>query len=231
MLPPELERWLYQRTEGNPLFMVNVVGSLVTQGVLVQGKGRWEFAGGVEAIERSVPESLRQMIERHIARLSPEDQRMLEVASVVGVEFSAAAVAAGVAAEAQVEERCTELTRRQHFLASRGTSEWPDGTVTARYSFLHALYQEVLYEWVTGRRQYPPASPHWRRAWRRAMGRRAGEIAVELAVHFEVGREYQRAGAVSGASGAAGSVAMCLSRGDRSSHQGTGAAQDPARHP
>ena len=192
VLPPELERGLYQRTEGNPLFMVNVVGSLVTQGVLVQGKGRWEFAGGVEAIEHSVPESLRQMIERHIARLSPEDQRVLEVASVVGVEFSAAAVAAGVAAEAQVEERCTELTRRQHFLASRGTSEWPDGTVTARYSFLHALYQEVWYERVTGRRRINLHRCIGVRL-EAGYGTQAGEVAVELAVHFEVGREYQRA--------------------------------------
>src|SRR5262249_15507939 len=78
-LPTELARVLYERTEGNPLFLVNVVASLVTQSVLVQGQGGWKCVGGVEAVVRGVPESLRQLIERHIARLSPEDQRMLEV--------------------------------------------------------------------------------------------------------------------------------------------------------
>src|SRR5215831_14834 len=138
-LPPELAWVLLQRTEGNPLFLVNVVEYLMAQRVLVQGTGGWELHGGVEAVERGVPESLRQMIERHSARLSPEDQRVLEVASVVGVEFAAAAVAAALGAEEQVEERCTALARRQHFLSSRGRSEWPDGTVTAHYRFRHAL--------------------------------------------------------------------------------------------
>jgi predicted ATPase len=192
VLSPELAWVLLQRTEGNPLFIVTVVEYLVTQGVLVQGKGGWELTEGVETVERGVPESLRQMIERHIAQLSPEDQRVLEVASIVGIEFSAAAVAAGLTAEAQVEERCTELARRQYFLASRGRSEWPDGTVTARYSFLHALYPAVWHERLTEERRI---QLHRRIGARLEVGygTQAGEIAVELAVHFEAGREYRRA--------------------------------------
>jgi DNA-binding winged helix-turn-helix (wHTH) protein/predicted ATPase len=193
VLPPELAQVLLQRTEGNPLFMVNVVRYLIAQGVLVQGTGGWEMHGGVEAVERGVPESLRQMIERHSARLSPADQRVLEVASVVGVEFSAAAVAAGVGvAEEQVEERCTALARHQHFLSSRGRSEWPDGTVTAHYSFMHALYQEVWHERVPeGRRR----DLHRRIGARleAGYGTQADAVAAELAVHFEAGREYRRA--------------------------------------
>ena len=36
---------IHQRTEGNPLFMVNVLDHLVTQGVLVRREGYWELAG------------------------------------------------------------------------------------------------------------------------------------------------------------------------------------------
>jgi len=61
--------------------------------------------------------------ERQIERLSPAGQRMLEAASVVGAEFSAAAVAAGVgAAVEEVEEGCTELARRGQFLRPLGTA-------------------------------------------------------------------------------------------------------------
>ena len=48
---------------------------------------------------------------------------MLEVASVAGMEFSAAAVAAGVEAETEiVEERCEGLVRRGQFLRAPGHS-------------------------------------------------------------------------------------------------------------
>lgn len=141
VLPPELAWVLLQRTEGNPLFIVTVVEYLVTQGILVQGKGGWELTEGVETVERGVPESLRQMIERPIAQLSPEDQRALEVASIVGIEFSAAAVAAGLTAEAQVEERCTELARRRPDASGAGERlHRPGGTAR-------------------------PHAPPWRGAW------------------------------------------------------------------
>jgi predicted ATPase len=189
----ELARVIHQRTDGNPLFMVNMVDYLIAQGGLVEVDGRWELKGGLEAVEVGVPESLQQMIERQIERLSAEERRVLEVASVAGVEFSAAAVAAGVEAEvSEVEESCAELARREQFLRSHGTDEWPDGTVAACYGFIHALYQEVLYERVTGGRR---GALHRRIGEREeaAFGAQASEIAAELAMHFERGRDYRRA--------------------------------------
>ena len=71
-------------------------------------------------------------------------------------------------------------------------SEWPDGTVTTRYGFRHALYQEVLYERVPAGRRI---GLHRRIGEREeaAYGERAREIAAELAMHFERGRDYGRA--------------------------------------
>jgi len=73
---------IYARSEGNPLFMVNVVDFLVEQGSLLD-------ASKIEA-----PRNIRQMIERNLQRLGADEQRVLEAASVAGAEFSAAAVAA-----------------------------------------------------------------------------------------------------------------------------------------
>src|SRR2546425_3356845 len=188
-----LAQIVHQRTEGNPLFMVTVVDDLVRQGLLRQSKGGWELKVGIEEVAARVPESLQQMIEKQLERLSPEDQRLLEAASVAGMEFSAAAVAASIDAEvAQVEKQCVGLVRREQFLRARGTNEWPDGTVAARYGFLHALYQQVGYGQVPlGRRiELHRRLGDWEKA---AYGERAGEIAAELAVHFERGRDYRRA--------------------------------------
>jgi predicted ATPase len=118
---------------------------------------------------------------------------VLEAASVAGVEFSAAAVAAGVAIPVEeVEQRGAALARRGQFLRVSGTAGWPDGTVAARYTFLHALYQEVIYDRVTATQR---RAQHLRVGEREeaAYGERAGEIAAELAVHFEQGRDYRRA--------------------------------------
>jgi DNA-binding winged helix-turn-helix (wHTH) protein/predicted ATPase len=188
-----LAKAIHRRTDGNPLFLVTAVDDLVGQQVLVQQEGHWAVQGKLAAIETRVPDSLQQMIERQIERLSAEDRRMLEVASVAGMEFSAAALAAGTQTETEsVEERCAGLARHAHFLRALGPGEWPDGTIAARYSFLHALYQEVLYERIpAGRRQ----RLHQRIGERQeaAYDKRAREIAAELAVHFEQGRDYPKA--------------------------------------
>jgi len=187
-----LARAIHQRTDGNPLFMVNVVDQLLSQGVFVQADGQWTVQKERDTVG-AVPEGLRQMIEQQVERLSVKERGMLEAASVAGVEFSAAAVAAGVGTELEaVEEQCTGLARRDQFLRLAGTNEWPDGTVATRYSFLHALYQEVVYERIpVGQR----VTLHKQIGEREeaAYGERAREIAVELAVHFERGRDYRRA--------------------------------------
>ena len=183
---------IYQRTEGNPLFMVNVVDELISQGVFVQVGGQWTVQKEEDAAG-AVPKSLRQMIEQQVERLSVEERRMLEAASVAGVDFSAAAVSAGVGAEPDVvEEQCTGLVRREQFLQLAGSNKWPDGMVAARYGFLHALYQEVFYGRLsTGRRQRLHQQIGEREE--QAYGERAREIAAELAMHFERGWDYPRA--------------------------------------
>jgi DNA-binding winged helix-turn-helix (wHTH) protein/tetratricopeptide (TPR) repeat protein len=189
----KLARLIHRRTDGNPLFMVNVINDLVARGVLGQNEGRWELKGGIEEGIGGVPESLQRLIEQQIERLRPETQRLLEVASVAGAEFSAAVVAAGLETEIDViEEQCEALVRQKHFLRASGTAEWPDGAVAARYGFLHAMYQDVLYHQLTARRRQ---RLHQRIGEREEQGysKQTREIAAELALHFERGRDYRRA--------------------------------------
>jgi class 3 adenylate cyclase/predicted ATPase len=188
-----LARIIHGRTDGNPLFMVNVVNDLLARGVLVQSDGRWELKEKVEEVASRVPENLQQLIEQQIERLSPETHRLLEVASVAGAEFSAAVVAAGVQTEIdEIEEQCEELVRRGHFLRASGTANWPDGTVAERYGFLHAFYQEVLYQRLTARRRQQLHQQIGERE-EQGYGERAKEIAAGLALHFERGHDYRKA--------------------------------------
>jgi predicted ATPase len=172
---------VYARSEGNPLFMVNVVDYLVEQG------------SSRDADKIEAPRNIRQMIERNLQRLSAEEQGILEAASVAGAEFSAAAVAAALERPVnEIEARCTSLARREQFVTVQGTTAWPDGTRAASYRFMHALYREALYE------RAPVASLdglHRRIAYRMeaAHDGQASEIAAELSDHFRRANEADKA--------------------------------------
>jgi predicted ATPase len=191
---PEGLAWvLHRHTNGNPFFLVTVVQELMRQGILVQQGTGWTLRGDLDAVASCVPDSIRHLIEHQLAHVSTEEQDILAVASAAGVEFSAAAVAAGIEQDTEhVETRCDALARRGQFLVARGIEEWPDGTVVTRYRFSHDLYHEVLYDRV-------PASRRVR--WHRQIGARleagygarAREMAVELAMHFQRGRDIPRA--------------------------------------
>jgi len=188
-----LVRLLHQRTHGNPLFLVTVVDELVRQGRLREGAPVGDLGGDLEAEVASVPDSLRQLIERQLAQLPSDDQALLEAASVAGQEFAAATVAAVVGETLEtVESRCARLTRQGQFLEAQAPMEWPDGTVTSRYRLRHDLYRACLYERLSVSRRM-----HWHRQigtrLKAGYGVQAPEIAAELAEHFVRGRDIPRA--------------------------------------
>lgn len=74
----------------------------------------------------------------------------------------------------------------------RGIAEWPDGTISDKYSFGHALYQNVLYDRIAQARRIRVHRQIGERL-EGGYGERAKEIAAELAVHFEQGRDFPRA--------------------------------------
>jgi len=191
--PAELAKLIHERTEGNPLFMVNAVDYLVAEGLIVEHEERWELVVEIEKVEVGVPNSIKQMIEKQIDHLDAEQQRTLEAASVAGAEFSSLAVVAGLGEDrAAVEARCDELARNHQFIQDCGVQVLPNGEAVSRYGFIHALYQNVLYERVSASRR---VQLHRRIAERgeELYGECAREIAAELAMHFERGRDYQRA--------------------------------------
>jgi len=173
--------------------MVTLVEAWLTQGVFCEQDGAWRLQAEVEALHDQVPDGLRQLIEGQLDRLRAAEQRVLEVASVAGIEFAAAAVAAGLGqAVERVDDTCAALARRGQWLRAVGEQSWPDGTVAGGYRFGHALYQQVLYRRVVAARR---VRLHQRIGARAEVGygAEAGAQAAELAVHFERGRDYARA--------------------------------------
>lgn len=189
----ELAAVLYERTDGNPLFMRSVVDGLVERGALVERAGRWAATIDPAAVGVGVPDGLAQTIQRQIDQLDPLDRRVLEAASVVGRAPSAAAVAAALDEDAiAIEERLDALARRGPFVRALGEVAWPDGTRAGGFELTHALYQSVLRDGVSPARR---RQLHQRIAERleAAHAGRRDEVAAELALHFEEAGDIARA--------------------------------------
>lgn len=190
---PAVAAMLHRRTDGNPLFVTDLVLDLLARGTIVRSEGGWTFAGDLNAIAALMPTSTRQLMARQSDLLAAEDRRLLEAASVAGLEFAAPAVAVALRADLDaVEERCLQLAEHGWFLRLAGEEEWPDGTRATRCGFLHALHRDLWYERVPAgrRRRWHQRIGECREA---AYGARAHEIAPELAEHFERAHGLDRA--------------------------------------
>ncbi len=186
-----IAQFVHQRTEGNPLFMVNILDHLVNHELLVQENEEWRLND--EADTNTIPTGLRQFIDLRVEKLEPQNREVLTIASVAGMDFTAVLLAAGMEESvAAIDDRCHDLTRRGQFIQNCGRTEWPDGTVSTRYAFQHALYQEALYEHLPLARR---VDLHRQIGERFEQGYvdRTQEIAAKLALHFERGQEPDRA--------------------------------------
>lgn len=127
-----LERALYQETEGNPLFLSELVRHLQESGVppLQAGLGDLRRVG--------VPDDVRTLISRRLERLSADGLEWLRGAAVIGREFDASLLEAVLGFD---EDRSLEAL--EEALDARLIAEVP-GT-EGRYMFSHALVRETLY--------------------------------------------------------------------------------------
>jgi DNA-binding winged helix-turn-helix (wHTH) protein/tetratricopeptide (TPR) repeat protein len=192
-VPEELARLVHRRTDGVPLFVVQLAQAWTDAGVLRSASGRWELVPHPPGDDPEVPDDLRRLLELQLERLDAADLAMLEAAAVGGVEFAAATAAAdGPGTVDAAEERCAALARHGRFLRPTGTVAWPDGTVSSGFRFAHDLHRTVLYDRIpAGRRARLHAAVAGR--LERAYGPAAAAHAAELATHFLEGRDHPRA--------------------------------------
>ena len=137
---------VYERTEGNALFMVNMVNDLVAGGLLVWRDEQWHIEGSIETATDRIPAGLQELIGRGMQDLATPVRQVLEAASVVGDEFAVAAVAAAMQADPErVEDICEQLASQGSLIVDAGVAEWPDGSVSGRYRFRHAFGRQATY--------------------------------------------------------------------------------------
>jgi DNA-binding SARP family transcriptional activator len=127
-----LAQTLHERTQGNPFFIGEVLRHL---------------ADG-DAAEQRLPEGVREVISRRLARLSPGCNHMLTVAAVLGLDFDLALVEQVLRSE---PDEVDVVDAFDEAMAARVLVEFPDQP--GRSSFAHALIRETLYAALTTARR------------------------------------------------------------------------------
>jgi DNA-binding CsgD family transcriptional regulator len=134
----ELARLIHRETEGNPLFVTELVRLLRLEGRLDAAA---RFGGGL-----GVPQTVREVIARRLDALSAVAVEALGVAAVLGQEFDVPLLA-GVM-DCGVAEA---LARLEEAEAARIIS--PGAERPGRYAFTHALVHEALYSGIPASRR------------------------------------------------------------------------------
>ena len=228
-LPTGLVQALHRRTEGNPFFLEKVVDELISRGVLTWTAEGWQVPAEGEQIAAIIPDQVGQLVETQLDLLSPDERCVLEVASVAGVAFSAAAVATVLKQEIMhVEKQCEQLARRHRFLQAECRGNLLERRESGRYRFVHSLYREVIYSQLTAGQR---ASFHRQIGiWKEAVfGVRVQEQTVELAA-FRTRARLPTSAQLSPAGRADCDAAVCHARGVEPSDEVLGAAENPTRH-
>jgi class 3 adenylate cyclase len=126
------------QTGGNPFFVGEILRSLVESEMLVfdEGTGRWKTG---RSTAMRLPQSVRDVIERRAQRLGDEVRELLVPAAVIGNSFDVELLSELV----DIGEGVV-LDRLEAAVAASLLVESTDRI--GRFSFVHALINECLYE-------------------------------------------------------------------------------------
>ncbi|HYK90511.1 MAG TPA: AAA family ATPase [Acidobacteriota bacterium] len=193
--PKEFAESIYHRTEGNPLFTVDLLEHLRDQGVILRDTAsfQWHLAGSISETECGIPASVHSLIDRKLRMLSELDRRILDCACIQGYEFDSAVVTKSLGSDAtETEERLAALDHVHGFIRLIREIQRQSQIPTLRYQFVHVLYQNALAEALSPSRR-ASLSAAMARALLEVHGDRGTAAASQVAMLFNAAHDPSRA--------------------------------------
>ena len=209
-LPPELAGLITSKAEGNPLFIEEVTKALVESGVLADGDDGLALTRPADEVD--VPDTIQEVILSRIDLLEEEAKHAIQLASVIGREFTVRLLGRISNLKAELDG---VLGRLKSLELIYEASFFPE----LAYMFKHALTHDVAYSTLLGDRrrslhltvaqaieelyaerlpeQYETLAYHYEEAgqWERALDylERSGDKAFDAAAHEEALDFFARA--------------------------------------
>jgi tetratricopeptide (TPR) repeat protein len=173
---------VHRQTEGNPLFVQEVLRYLVEEGLVIREAGRYVLAEGTVP-GTGIPEGLRDVVGRRLNRLSEKTNQVLSIAAVMGRDF-----------RLDVLQQVLALPEEEVFVAleeatERAVVEQRHVLGAIAFRFTHAFFRQTLYEEIFAPRRIR-IHQQVGRALETVHARRLEEHAAELAEHFAQSTEH-----------------------------------------
>ena len=146
-IPWSFAELVHGQTEGNPLFIEELLRYLVEQG-MVEGRQGTLRRVGEEGLAGRIPEGLRDVIGKRLSRLSERTNQVLAVASVFGREFELEPLLRLVQLPEDDVISALEEARRVALVEER-----PSVRGAVAYRFTHAFFRQTLYEEISAPRR------------------------------------------------------------------------------
>jgi tetratricopeptide (TPR) repeat protein len=181
-IPFGLAQAVHNQTEGNPLFVQEVVRYLTEEKLLVHAGGKL-VTSDATTIQMSIPEGLRDVIGKRLSNLSDECNRILSIAAVIGREFRLDVLQ--MVADIPEENLLTAIEEAKNvaIIEERATV-----AAAVTYRFAHAFFRTILYEENIAPRRIR-LHQQVAKALEEVYASRLQEHAAELAEHFSYSTE------------------------------------------
>jgi len=135
-VPRELARQILSKAEGNPLYLEEIVKSMIEKGVLLQEGEGYRLTRKPQDIE--IPESLQDIVLARVDRLEEDSKKTIQTASVIGREFTLQLLANKEELERQLETHIRELKGLELIREKQLAPE-------IEYIFKDAVTKDVIY--------------------------------------------------------------------------------------
>jgi DNA-binding CsgD family transcriptional regulator len=173
---------VHQRTEGNPLFVHELLRCLVEEGMVEARNGALRRVGD-ESLARRIPEGLKDAVSIRLSRLNTNTNQLLSLAAVVGRDFPLDVLRRVLARSDDEMEASLEEA-----VAAGVVEERSVVGATVVYRFSHAFFRETLYDEIIAPRRIR-LHQQIARATEEMYAGRLDEHAAELAEHFSFSSE------------------------------------------
>ena len=139
-VPLAFAELVHRRTDGNPLFVHEVLRYVLVEGLVERRDGALRRVGN-DSLAGQIPEGLRDVVVKRLSRLSETTSRVLGVAAVIGRQFQLEILERVLACPEEEVERALEEARAAGIIEERAVL----GTAIT-YRFSHAYFQQTLYD-------------------------------------------------------------------------------------
>ena len=141
-LTPNLQEQILSRSAGNPLYLEEILRMLIDEQKIHYINGHWQPATGFLTETLGVPDTLQGLILARFDRMEPTQRRVLQIASVIGRNFSSR-----VLQDVLHQEEFEEVPLQKYFndLEQRGFILPQAGLSDFDYYFKHVLVSDAIY--------------------------------------------------------------------------------------